>query len=818
VPTLSVIVPATDHPATLDRCRAAIDAAADPPEEVIVVDGPSELGAAAARNLGAERAHGDVLLFVDSDVVVHPDAFARARAAFERDADLVAVFGSYDDAPAAPGAVSVFRNLLHHHVHQHAPGPASTFWTGLGAVRADAFRKAGGFDPGQRFMEDVELGMRLAEAGAAIELDPELQCAHLKAWTVRSMVRTDLLGRGVPWTVLLLEHRAVPSELNLGWRHRLSAGSSLGGAAGAVALEPLVVLGAVLAMIALNRDFYRLLVRREGPLPAAAGVGLHMVHHLTAVAALPIGVAAYARAHHAARPRLAPAPTAAPTPAGPDRWLLGSLGVTLLGLAVALTAAVRQDLIFGFGDTPSHVLIPRRVFDNAEPSLAQLGTHWAPLYHVLELPFVWIDPLFRSGASGVIVSIAAALVTCWFVHRLAVLLGASRQRAFVAAALLAVSPSFVYSGVIPMLPATIMAAATANVYFLTRWALTGSGASLVAAGLALSAATLVHFDTWVLGPLEVGVVLVVARSRWRERSAVEATALLWLLAGGYGVALFALMNLLIYGDVLAFVASIGGETAVRPPEGLLAGLLTYPQAAWLNAGPALALAGAVGAGVFAWSRRHEPRTLVALLLFYPVAWYTFQAATHGTYIAPAERLSDWENLRYGTTILPALALFAALGIRGRATLAGVTAAVVVTAGIMVELGRVAAWEDAVGEAPSAIQMRDAGRWVAARTGGDKVLIPAHDALIDRFELESGLPSSAFIDPTDPNLLREARARAHELERMGIGWIVWIGDRDTPEVIRMLVRSDATMCYRRLGGGKARVLAYAVGDSCGRETT
>jgi hypothetical protein len=112
-------------------------------------------------------------------------------------------------------------------------------------------------------------------------------------------------------------------------------------------------------------------------------------------------------------------------------------------------------------------------------------------------------------------------------------------------------------------------------------------------------------------------------------------------------------------------------------------------------------------------------------------------------------------------------------------------------------------------------MREAGRFVAERTGGTKVLIPAHDPLIDRFELESGLPSAAFIDPTDPHALRAARARPRDLRGMGVGWIVWIGDRDEDEVLRMLVESDAEMCYRRLGGGKARVFAYALVDSCGR---
>src|SRR3989442_4727279 len=115
--SISAVVPATNAPPTLAMCTDAIRAAEEGPDELIVVEDDSLPGPGAARNAGATRATGDVLVFVDADVVVHRDAFRRIRAAFDSDPDLTAIFGSYDDAPAADGVVSGFRNLLHHHVH-----------------------------------------------------------------------------------------------------------------------------------------------------------------------------------------------------------------------------------------------------------------------------------------------------------------------------------------------------------------------------------------------------------------------------------------------------------------------------------------------------------------------------------------------------------------------------------------------------------------------------------------------------------------------------------------------------------------------------
>src|SRR4030095_3475777 len=76
-------------------------------------------GPGAARNCGARHAQGELLFFVDADVVVPLEAVSCVVKGFEERSDVAPVFGSYDASPRAEGVVSQYRNLLHHFVHQN---------------------------------------------------------------------------------------------------------------------------------------------------------------------------------------------------------------------------------------------------------------------------------------------------------------------------------------------------------------------------------------------------------------------------------------------------------------------------------------------------------------------------------------------------------------------------------------------------------------------------------------------------------------------------------------------------------------------------
>ena len=175
-------------------------------------------GPAYARNRGAELARGTNLVFVDADVELHADALRLIHELLEEEQQVAAVFGSYDAAPPAPDLVSQYRNLLHHYFHTSEGGEVETFWAGLGAVRADVFRSAGGFDEG-RFprpqIEDIEFGYRIHALGHRILLRPDIQGTHRKRWTLAGMIVTDVRDRGIPWMRLLRERQVRSGTLNL---------------------------------------------------------------------------------------------------------------------------------------------------------------------------------------------------------------------------------------------------------------------------------------------------------------------------------------------------------------------------------------------------------------------------------------------------------------------------------------------------------------------------------------------------------------------------------------------------------------------------
>jgi glycosyltransferase involved in cell wall biosynthesis len=317
--TVSVIVPVYNGGEAFRQCLASLAAVAPRPLEVIVVaDGDTDGswrvgrefvarvlrlsergGPARARNLGARRARGDILLFLDADVTVPPDLIARVTAAFRQEPGLDALFGSYDDDPAATNFLSQYKNLFHHHLYQTGREEATTFWTACGAIRREVFAALGGFDESYRWSQDIELGYRLTRTGRRIRLCKDLQVKHLKRWDLLSLLRSDVVHHALPWTGLILRDRLLVDDLNLSLSSRVSVAlaSGLVGALVGAWWQPLLLApaaGLVVALLWLNAPLYRFFLRQRGVRFTAQVIPWHWLYYLYSGLGFAVGVARYA--------------------------------------------------------------------------------------------------------------------------------------------------------------------------------------------------------------------------------------------------------------------------------------------------------------------------------------------------------------------------------------------------------------------------------------------------------------------------------------------------------------------------------------------
>ncbi len=323
-PFISIIIPVHNGGSQFLRCLAAIRQSTFLDWELLVIDDASgdgsgmlarhlganvfssggQFGPAAARNMGAGLARGEILFFTDADCEVHADTLARIARIFQANPRLAALFGSYDDAPAAPNFMARYKNLFHHYVHQRGKVDASTFWAGCGAVKRAEFLALDGFDT-QRYhrpaIEDIDFGYRLKQAGGQILLAKAVQVKHLKAWTFLSLLKSDIFDRGIPWTRLLLRNRVFARDLNLQTHNRVSV-VTVYGVLLALALsfwQPqvlFVALALACLLLWLNIDLYHFFYRAQGLIFTLRVIPMHWFYYVYNAVAFGCGLLLHWRA------------------------------------------------------------------------------------------------------------------------------------------------------------------------------------------------------------------------------------------------------------------------------------------------------------------------------------------------------------------------------------------------------------------------------------------------------------------------------------------------------------------------------------------
>ncbi|MBN2188545.1 MAG: glycosyltransferase [Chitinispirillaceae bacterium] len=295
---ISVIIPVYNGEKTLGALLESLARNTHREKEILVVDDGSidrtgeiasrypvkllstggRRGPAAARNIGAKQAAGDVLLFLDADTSARPDLVGHIARRFEKEQELVAVVGYYDKVPLNRTAFARYKALMVHYWFRDAKVMES-FETCCGAIRKEAFFRAGGFDESyaDADVEDYEFGYRVMKEGPIL-VDHTMVVGH--NFPSFSKNFRNYYRRSKLWMALFLSRRRFESTAT-------TPGEGISRVAGVAAVvflalglfwnvllyPALLVFGVYLALL---RRFLALLRKEENGLFMLWGIGVHM--------------------------------------------------------------------------------------------------------------------------------------------------------------------------------------------------------------------------------------------------------------------------------------------------------------------------------------------------------------------------------------------------------------------------------------------------------------------------------------------------------------------------------------------------------------
>ncbi len=379
-----------------------------------------------------------------------------------------------------------------------------------------------------------------------------------------------------------------------------------------------------------------------------------------------------------------------------DRSAARVAGVAILVSLFSFLYYLQKSDLLLYGDAIAHINIARRVFDSQTPGLLQLGTVWLPLPHLLMIPFIFSDALWRSGAGGSIPSMIAYVLGVVGIFRLVRGMLEADVRTKPAAGVGAWAATFAY-GANPNLIYMQATAMTESVYLaLFVWAVvyfaefirslrrndlqkSADGrqtqverTSLVRCAWCLAGAELTRYDGWFLAGVMGATVVAIVLRRWRNRTlddrALRQNAAKFLLGIAVVPVLWLAYNGVVYGNALEFAngpySARAIEQRVGAPNPALhnAGVaaIYYLKSAQLNMAEGnwgrfwLAVA-FVAVAIAAWKLRAQSAPM--LLLWVPLVFYSLSIA-YGS--VPIHVHTWWPfatfNQRYGLQLLPMFAV------------------------------------------------------------------------------------------------------------------------------------------------------------------
>jgi hypothetical protein len=432
------------------------------------------------------------------------------------------------------------------------------------------------------------------------------------------------------------------------------------------------------------------------------------------------------------------------------------LAVLLTVISIAAFLYYHQNgLGLAYNDARSHLDIGRRVVEGLKPGLAQLGSVWLPLPHILMIPFIWNDFMWHSGLAGAIVSMISFIATGLLVYTFLKELGVGLLGRLVGVFVFVANINILYLQSTAMTELLLLATMTFASYEIMMWHKNSDIFHLIKSAFWIMLSTLTRYDGWFLLAW-VSVLIVLSIYRKRGYKPTEGIAVLFGTLSGFGILLWLAWNLVIFKDPLYF--AFGPFSAKAQQDQLeAAGVLQTKYSLWLsfkfylyalvyNSGAFTVILGTIGAFVL-WldkSLSKEVRiattALIAPLAFNVLALYL----GHSVLFIDGLSGTSWFNVRYGIMLAPSIAIFIGYLIHKlhdlRWTMIGLL--LFVTFFTFTSADAVTIDDATVGSSQKNVE--EVSGWLAENAANEEgfILISAasHDAII----FSSGLPMKRFI--------------------------------------------------------------------------
>ncbi|KKQ43533.1 MAG: Glycosyl transferase family 2 [Microgenomates group bacterium GW2011_GWC1_37_8] len=320
-----------------------------------------------------------------------------------------------------------------------------------------------------------------------------------------------------------------------------------------------------------------------------------------------------------------------------------------------------------YNDARSHLDIGRRVVEGLKPGIAQLGSVWLPLPHVLMIPTIWSDFFWHTGLSGALVSMLSFVATGYLVYLFLKRYNVGILGQIVGVGVMASNINTLYLTSTAMTELLLLATMTAGVYYLIVWAKDEKIINLVKSAFWIMLATITRYDGWFLfaiAALLIGAIVL----KKRKIHAIEGNLILFATLAGFGIFLWFLWNLLIFNDPLYFIFgpySAHAQQAQLKAAGELPtignfylSLKTYLFAMMYNSYTYPAIVGLIGLVVLWFDRKIDYCVRIAsIALFAPFVFNILALYLgHSVLFLPEIIGNTWFNVRYGLMMVPTLAI------------------------------------------------------------------------------------------------------------------------------------------------------------------